>query len=427
MQGFRPQIRPLRFVPVIFSLFLLYANGVFAHARWSLDGPVPPRTTATGLKEPAPCGGVARTATPVILKSGDTIVVEFEETINHPGYFRIAFSPAGDLNFDDNVLVESIPQVPATRFYPQSITLPDIECDDCTLQLIQVMEDRNPPTNYYSCADIMLTATGGVMPPGGDMTAPDDVSGLVVSGGDTQANLSWTNPANDFFQVLVLQSTATINTAPVDTQIYQTGDVIGGASVIYAGNASAITATGLLNGSSYFFKVFAHDSSYNYAPGNEQGVTLQAAPLNVAPQVSLIAEQSQQQTLTVDTQSGNVIVQAVVSDANPADSHSFDWSATDNQLVDLDVSQNNFTFSPAGLSAGNYTVRVEVSDDGVPQQSAVAQIRLTVSDSSTTDAQDDNARDENGGSGSSGAGFLFMLFFMLIHYWRPSALRESCR
>ena len=51
------------------------------------------------------------------------------------------------------------------------VTLPDIECDGCTLQLIQVMTDKPPFDGaddfYYQCADLRLsrTATLGGPPP----------------------------------------------------------------------------------------------------------------------------------------------------------------------------------------------------------------------------------------------------------------------
>ena len=48
-------------------LFMFFSEFAFAHVRWSLTGLINPRTNATGLKEPAPCGGVGRTNTPVVL------------------------------------------------------------------------------------------------------------------------------------------------------------------------------------------------------------------------------------------------------------------------------------------------------------------------------------------------------------------------
>jgi hypothetical protein len=46
--------------------------------------------------------------------------------------------------------------------------MPNVNCDNCTLQLIMVMTETNPPTNYYSCADIQLVGSdAGVETDGG--------------------------------------------------------------------------------------------------------------------------------------------------------------------------------------------------------------------------------------------------------------------
>jgi hypothetical protein len=171
-----------------------------AHARFSLDGSTPPRNNSTGLKS-APCGGVERTNNPAIFMSGQTIEVEWEETINHPGYFRIAFSPANDEGFDDNVLKDNIidtqnSESPVPHFYNVSITLPAVVCDQCTLQLIQVMtENPDNPRNYYSCADIKLVTVDNADPGTGSGNGQDSDSGMDSPPGDTDNN-SDTNADN---------------------------------------------------------------------------------------------------------------------------------------------------------------------------------------------------------------------------------------
>lgn len=125
-----------------------------AQAHAHLISPAP-RTTQS-LKA-GPCGGVPRTGKPTVFEPGQTITVVWAETQTHPGSYRIAFSPANDLGFDDNVLKSNIPNpggVQATN--STQVTLPNVTCSACTLQLIQVMTNTNPPSNYYSCADIAL-------------------------------------------------------------------------------------------------------------------------------------------------------------------------------------------------------------------------------------------------------------------------------
>ena len=77
-----------------------------ASAHTLLTNPTP-RDNNDGLKT-GPCGNVAQTSTPMEVNAGDTITVGWLETINHPGYYRIALSLAGDTGFDDNVLADNI-------------------------------------------------------------------------------------------------------------------------------------------------------------------------------------------------------------------------------------------------------------------------------------------------------------------------------
>jgi MYXO-CTERM domain-containing protein len=62
---------------------------------------------------------------------------------------------------DDNfptTLVDQITDRPGGGRYSQDITFPDQECDNCTLQLIQVMTTSVPYNSFYfQCADITLS------------------------------------------------------------------------------------------------------------------------------------------------------------------------------------------------------------------------------------------------------------------------------
>lgn len=138
------------------AAILLVPGTALGHAR--LNDPTP-RSTADDLKT-GPCGNVPRTATPSVFEPGETITIQFTETIEHPGHYRVAFSPAGDQGFDDNVLLDMIPDQTgaAPHNYSVQVTLPMMECSDCTLQLRQFMAGSAQPY-YYSCADIVLLAS----------------------------------------------------------------------------------------------------------------------------------------------------------------------------------------------------------------------------------------------------------------------------
>lgn len=145
----------------------------YPHARMKSDSAIIPRSSSDSLKT-GPCGGVVRTSTPKAYAPGATITVKWEETINHPGRFEFYFSPANDSNFvllkTVNDTMDSTNDLP--HQYSTTITLPSTPCDNCTLQMIQVMTDRSPPSNYYSCADIKLQ--GATVPPGTPADTGDD-------------------------------------------------------------------------------------------------------------------------------------------------------------------------------------------------------------------------------------------------------------
>jgi hypothetical protein len=139
-----------------------------------------------------PCGssGSTRSGNVCTYRPGANITVTWDETVEHPGHFRISFDEDGDDDFVvptgyddigpyDGVLVDNIADRDVRSgdaSYSQEVQLPDIECDSCTLQLIQVMTDKPPYGNgddiYYQCADITLSAS-----------APEDPADACSTGG----------------------------------------------------------------------------------------------------------------------------------------------------------------------------------------------------------------------------------------------------
>ncbi len=153
----------------LLAALLFSSQSLLAHARFSANKLLKPRSDSDGLKT-APCGNVAQLPldqrTQIV--AGSKITVEWEETIEHPGWYRLAFSPDGSTGFDDNVLLDNIPDTtgaisrtnPSTwHRYSAEIDVPTTPCENCTIQLIQVMTE-NPamPRNYYSCADVRIIA-----------------------------------------------------------------------------------------------------------------------------------------------------------------------------------------------------------------------------------------------------------------------------
>src|SRR3954469_10807217 len=143
-----------------------------------------------------PCGGTtANPGTPTgavtPITGGEMLHIKVKETIYHPGHFRIALSvfdraelpadpedvtkdgPRGPISvsakIDPNpkppVLVDGLwehhERKPAEEF-ETDVKIPNINCDHCSLQVIQFMEQHgiNPDGRftYHHCADLKITA-----------------------------------------------------------------------------------------------------------------------------------------------------------------------------------------------------------------------------------------------------------------------------
>lgn len=395
----------------ILAIFLLFCTThALAHVRWDPAGSVTERApNYTSCAVPA--GN-----SPTLFRSGSRVEVSFDVVITHGESYRIEFSPANDENFGDYLLKGNIPEVPGITYI--HITLPNIECEACSLRVYG--------GGYVSCADIRLTATGLPEVDPQDTTAPNDISNLGTVTADKQVVLTWDNPADDFYEVLVLRSQSSIDTAPVNGTSYAGDDAIGDATVVYKGDKVTATATDLTMDTEYFFKLFAYDESVNYAPGIQQQITTTNIG-NTAPTVELNVLQSVQLSLDVYRDRGEVMVQAIISDPDADDTHTIDWSETDSRLVDTDTNDTTFSFDPEPLEAGTYLVKLIVTDSGTPTFSSSAEITINVLESTATPMPTPtptpaptpapaptNTSGSSGGGGSLGATMFFTLLLLLL-------------
>jgi len=193
-----------------FALALALVLAAPAAAHLGLRYP-PSRAGDDVLKE-GPCGiaGSRRSANVTELEPGARLEVVWDEYVDHPGHFRIAFDVDGDDDFvdpmclsgcdtrspevetysNDTVLLDAIADTPQGGESGAAVTLPDVECDRCTLQVIQVMYDKPPyavPGNdiYYQCADLILRrarpACRGDCNGDGRVSIEELVSGIGIS------------------------------------------------------------------------------------------------------------------------------------------------------------------------------------------------------------------------------------------------------
>jgi len=172
-----------------------------AHAHFAVDlSDTQVSRHGPGEIKSAPCGrpDSERGETVHTYAPGQTINVSWVEYVGHPGYYRIAFDRDGDDDFrnpasiapagracaagepncgdgdfynNDTVLIDDFGRhddTPSGKRYSTEVKLPDVECENCTLQIIQLMTElaKSPYTPsaedaddiYYQCIDLRLQA-----------------------------------------------------------------------------------------------------------------------------------------------------------------------------------------------------------------------------------------------------------------------------
>ena len=171
--------------------------GGLAYGHANLTSPTP-RTPAAG-KTTGPCGAAAANNTPgaptISVEQGTPFPVNFVETIDHPGSYRIALNATGNgVGPAMEILAPTIADIDGAvpsggRPYSQSVTIPAAVPDGTyVLQLIQVMTEGATDTYYYSCADINV----GIPLPAG---TPDAAPGDTPDGGEVLPDSGGGGPA----------------------------------------------------------------------------------------------------------------------------------------------------------------------------------------------------------------------------------------
>jgi hypothetical protein len=133
-----------------------------------------------------------------VLRPGQSIDMVWEVYVQHVSYFRISFDPDGDDSFstrpssprdfstddptelpagDGEIILDYIlDRAGDVARVERQVTLPNVECDRCTLQLTQFtyglpLDDAI----YYQCADLVLDDGDGVIEDAGDGN-PDEAA-----------------------------------------------------------------------------------------------------------------------------------------------------------------------------------------------------------------------------------------------------------
>jgi MYXO-CTERM domain-containing protein len=203
-----------------------------SRAHFVLQSP-PAMTKQDALGDPQkapPCGdngNAEPTGTVTAYQAGDTITITIDETIFHPGHYRVALALNDPSELPEpppvtpndtpcgTAPIQSPPQFPVLAdgifvhtdsfSEPQSfdVKLPDdISCESCTLQVIQFMSNHglNDPGGcyYHHCATISVapapaatTSDGGESSSdGGDTTESPATTGVTTGASTTSTTAS---------------------------------------------------------------------------------------------------------------------------------------------------------------------------------------------------------------------------------------------
>jgi len=150
------------------------------------------------IQKTPPCGGdgVVATGAVTAFAPGDMVTVTINETVPHPGHYRVALSTTGQAGLPADPAVTAVgtdacgsTEVQSPPVFPVladgmlvhtsafsgpqtfSFRLPaNMTCtSNCVLQVIEYMSNHSAPCFYHHCANVTVQAGGG----GGD-AGPSD-------------------------------------------------------------------------------------------------------------------------------------------------------------------------------------------------------------------------------------------------------------
>jgi hypothetical protein len=243
---------------------------------------------------------------------------------------------------------------------------------------------------------------------GDDTLPPQPVQDFTATLVNNTVELSWQNPVDDFYKVLVVWDTNPIVTDPIADTRYDQGDEIGTAHVLFNGLGSTAVITDLTAGLTYYFKIFSHDASFNYAAGVDASAFLPAGGVNQAPQLSLAISQNGSPVARIYQDRGPVTMTVLINDDSDISQATISWGGTDSRLVDTDALTSTLTFDPSMLPLGIYTVHIAVADNGNPSQTGTLSINVEVAGPYS---------DDTAGAGSVGHAGLLLFLLLLQRFY----------
>lgn len=147
---------------------------------------------------------------------------------------------------------------------------------------------------------------------------------------------------------------------------------------------------------------------------------------NLAPELSLEIRQNGQIVDVIGTHDGDVTVTLQISDPNGLDYHEVTWQLGElSGGVTVAADSRSVTFNPESLAAGDYTVMLTATDNGIPALSAEIEATWTVNN---TEPETTEQAPGQGSSSKSGGGHISWLFILGLLWigWARRYPRGHC-
>ena len=185
----------IRLIPSLALAALAFSASPSAHAHFILNDPPAADTDTVGGKGAPPCGPTSASGVVTPMTGGSEMNLDLSETVLHAGYYRVALATSretlpedplvttttGDPTTGNSVSAAMMNPVVAPVLaddlfdhtsgttpihFQTTVKLPNINCDKCTLQVIEFMAGHgyNGPVGqgggffYHHCADLKITA-----------------------------------------------------------------------------------------------------------------------------------------------------------------------------------------------------------------------------------------------------------------------------
>ncbi|MBT4195065.1 MAG: DUF5011 domain-containing protein, partial [Gammaproteobacteria bacterium] len=270
------------------------------------------------------------------------------------------------------------------------------------IRSVNITTSVNAPPVITAPMDIVIPSLGAVTPVTfGAVEAIDDEDGVILASPDNSGPfvpgrhpILWsatdssgnTGLAIQFVDVLplvefppdqlsepgmMLSIPVILNGLPAIYPVEVNYDVFEGSSSIASDSGSILVIEGIEGYFDYMMPAsgditFEITSVMNAVKGPMATHKVTVINQNVEPLSILEITQNSLLTRIIAKDAGPVTVKNTVQDTNPLDTHSFDWSQTDNVLLASNpgLSDSQFTFEPSSLSPGLVKINVKVTDNG---------------------------------------------------------------